>query len=119
MVRFAEKAEWEKRYFIPRSAWPLLAWQLFDDNYEEGLRKQKDLTDPEIVVYRPDEQDDQKPYTYNEILALVDDGVLDNLVHNDGGAIGVSDNDLRALGAFVEKSRDAWIERVSRLEIID
>jgi hypothetical protein len=124
LVRFADRAEWEKGYFVPRSVWPLLEWRIFDDDYEDGLRKQKDLTDPEIVVYRPDEEeeeeeeeDDQKPYTYNEILALVRDGVVDTLVPNDDGAIGVSANDLRALIEFVEKSRDAWIECVNRLKI--
>lgn len=98
--------------------WPLLQRRIFDDDYEDGLRKQKDLADPEIVVYRPDkEDDDQKPYTYNEILALVRDGVLETLVPNDDGAIGVSANDLRALIEFVEKSRDVWMECVNRLKI--
>ena len=60
LVRFKDWAEWKKGYFIPRSVWPLLQWRIFDEGYENGLEKQKDLTDPEIVVFRPDEEEDDQ-----------------------------------------------------------
>lgn len=118
MDRFADWTIGRKICFIHRSVWPLFQWIDFDHDYEDGLRKQKDLTDPEIVVYRPEEEDDdQKPYAYKEIMALVRDGVVDTLVPNDDGAIGVSANDLRALSEFVEKALYSWRECVDRLEI--
>lgn len=107
-----------KRYFIPSSVWPLLACRHSDDDYEDGLRTQKDINNPIIVVYRStDTENNDKAFSYKDILGMIKDGVLDNLMPSTDGAIGVSANDLRALSEFVTKASDVWAECIDRLAV--
>lgn len=123
--RFEEKSNFAKREFVPESVWPLFSWSHFGyDSYEEGLNSQTDITSPEIALYTPedddledDDKDSRNPFTYADVVRLIQDGVVDNLVAPKDASIGISVNDQNALLEFLWETRQAWAKCVDRLSV--
>ena len=117
-MTFEQKTETYKRLFVPESVWPLFATHHFHDiGYEEGFEASKSFSSPEITIYKPSDDEDDHHFKYGEIRAMVKDGVLDNLIPNEDGAIGISANDERALLDFIEEAQIAWSRCVDRLQV--
>lgn len=120
-MKFDEKSKLDQRRFVPESVWPLLSYYHYgpDDDYEDGIRAQADVTDPEKSIYTPaDDAAERKPFDFEDVVRLIKDGVVDNLIDQDGAAkVGISANDERALVAFVSETQKAWEKCVDRLTV--
>jgi len=108
--------------FVPESVWPLLKWRFFDGaTYESVVREQVDVTSPTITIYEPsdDGDDDEKAFDYASVVALIKDGVVDNLIPypTTERRVGISRNDEQALKDFVGEVEDAWRKCVDRLTV--